>query len=138
VLLQLRQDGVLDDVTKIQALLGVAAKYVIADAGWNLFDFATQMRSLTSAHLTFYTLPISGYETIDGQDANAVNPAAIKTIVHDAFYPPASSGRPHRVASGASALSTGPTPSPTPSSVIPAGGPQGGSVSGVHGIPCVN
>jgi LCP family protein required for cell wall assembly len=149
VLLQLGHEGVLDNLTKIQALLDVAASYVITDSGWNLFDFATQMRSLSSSHLTFYTLPIAGYETIDGQDANAVNPAAIKTIVHDAFYPSASqraaSRHQHRATSGAAALfgfaaSTGasPTPSPTPSSVIPTSGPQGGAVSGVNGIPCVN
>jgi len=152
VLLQLHQDGVLDDLTKIQAMLTVAANYVITDAGWNLFDFASEMRSLTSAHLTFYTLPITGYETIDGQDANAVNPAALKTIVHNAFYPPASSAsrrassrRRHSASSGASDLSAfaastaaSPTPSPTPSSVIPTSGPQGGPVSGVDGVPCVN
>jgi hypothetical protein len=35
----------------------------------------------------FHTLPISGYETIDGQDANAVDPAYIRQIVHATFYP---------------------------------------------------
>jgi LCP family protein required for cell wall assembly len=89
VMQQLRTQGVLSDITKIQALLGVASKYVITDAGWNLLQFATQLRSLTSSNLTFYTLPIVGYQTIDGQDANVVNPAYIKRIVHAYFYPPA-------------------------------------------------
>ena len=75
VIQQLRADGVLDDLTKIQALLSVAQQYLITDAGWNLLDFVAQMRSLTSGNLTFRTLPIVGYETIDGQDANVVNPA---------------------------------------------------------------
>jgi LCP family protein required for cell wall assembly len=88
VMEELRGDGVLDDLTKISALLNVAEQYVITDAGWNLLDFASQMRSLTSKNLVFYTLPIVGYETIDNQDANVVNPAYIKTIVHAAFYPP--------------------------------------------------
>lgn len=92
VLHQLRAQGVLGDLTKIQALLSVAKRYVITDAGWNLLDFASQMRSLTSGNLTFRTLPIKGYTTIDGQDANAVDPARIKTIVHAAFYP---KPRPH-------------------------------------------
>ena len=74
VLQQLRADGALDDLTKIQALLSVAKQYLITDSGWNLLDFAAQMRSLTSGNLTFRTLPIVGYETIDGQDANVDQP----------------------------------------------------------------
>jgi LCP family protein required for cell wall assembly len=87
VMHQLRADGVLDDLTKLTALLSVAKQYVITDAGWNLLDFAGQMRDLTSGNLVFRTLPIEGYATIDGQDANEVDPAYIKQIVHAAFYP---------------------------------------------------
>jgi LCP family protein required for cell wall assembly len=87
VMHQLRTEGVLSDLTKIQALINVARQYVITDAGWNLLDFAAEARNLTSSHLTFYTLPIVGYATIDGQDANQVNPANIRSIVHATFYP---------------------------------------------------
>jgi LCP family protein required for cell wall assembly len=85
VMHELRSDGALDDLTKVQALITVARQYVITDAGWNLLDFAAQMRDLTSANLVFRTLPIEGYQTIDGQDANLVDPAYIKEIVHAAF-----------------------------------------------------
>ncbi len=85
VMHELHADGVLDDLTKVQALITVAKQYVITDAGWNLLDFAAQMRDLTSANLVFHTLPIEGYQTIDGQDANLVNPAYIRQIVHAAF-----------------------------------------------------
>jgi LCP family protein required for cell wall assembly len=87
VMHQLRTGGVLGDLTKMQALLSVARRYVITDAGWNLLDFAIQARSLTSGNLTFRTLPIKGYATIGGQDANVVDPASIKAIVKAAFYP---------------------------------------------------
>ena len=87
VLHQLRTEGVLSDLTKMQALLSVARQYAITDAGWNLLDFALQARNLTAGNLVFHTLPIQGFETIDGQDANAVSPAAIKAIVRAAFYP---------------------------------------------------
>ena len=87
VMHQLRADGVLDDLTKLQALLSVAKQYVITDAGWNLLDFAAEMRDLTSSHLVFRTLPIEGYATIDGQDANEVSPAYIKALVSETFYP---------------------------------------------------
>ncbi len=87
VMEQLRTEGVLSDLTKISSLLSVARQYVITDSGWNLLDFASQMRSLTSGNLTFRTLPIEGYETIDGQDANEVNPAQIQQEVQETFYP---------------------------------------------------
>src|SRR5580700_2761412 len=87
VMQQLRTEGVLSDLTKINSLLSVAKQYVITDSGWNLLDFATQMRSLTSGNLTFHTLPIVAYETIDGQDANQIDPALIQQLVHETFYP---------------------------------------------------
>ena len=87
VMEQLHNQGVIGDLTKIQALLSVAQQYAITDAGWNLLDFASQMQDLTSGNLVFHTLPIQGYATIDGQDANVVNTSAIKSIVQSAFYP---------------------------------------------------
>jgi LCP family protein required for cell wall assembly len=87
VMQQLRTEGVIGDLTKIQALLSVAKQYVITDADWNLLDFATQMQTLTSGNLVFHTLPIQGYATIAGQAANVVNPATIKNIVQSTFYP---------------------------------------------------
>ena len=90
VLQQLRADGVLDDLTKVQALLSVAKQYLITDAGWNLLDFISQMRSITSGNITFRTLPIVQYETIGGEDANVIDPASIQQIVQETFYPPAS------------------------------------------------
>ena len=87
VMEELRTQGVLGDLTKLQALLSVAKKYAITDSGWNLLQFSSQMSSLTGGNLVFHTLPIEGYATIDGQSANQINPAAIKTIVQSAFYP---------------------------------------------------
>ena len=87
VMEQLHTQGVLGDLTKLQALLSVAKQYAITDSGWNLLEFSSQMSSLTSGNLVFHTLPIEAYATIDGQSANQVNPAAIKTIVQSAFYP---------------------------------------------------
>jgi LCP family protein required for cell wall assembly len=103
VLHQLSTEGVLDDLTKVQALLSVAKQYVITDAGWNLLDFVSQMKDLTSGNITFRTLPILRYQTIDGQDANVVNPADIQQIVHETFYPAPNS------------------PSPKPTSTVDAG-----------------
>jgi LCP family protein required for cell wall assembly len=102
VLYQLRTEGVLSDLSKVNALLAVAKQYVITDAGWNLLDFAQEAQSLTGANLVFHTLPIQGYITIDRQDANQVDPAYIKSIVHAAFYPPPGAKH-HQARSGAAA-----------------------------------
>jgi LCP family protein required for cell wall assembly len=87
VVQQLKTQGVIGDLTKMQSLLTVAKRYLITDAGWNLLDFATQARSLTAGNLLFRTLPIKGYATISGQAANVVDPAYIKAIVRSTFYP---------------------------------------------------
>ena len=87
VMQQLRTEGVLSDLTKINSLLSVAKQYVITDSGWNLLDFGTQMRSLTSGNLSFHTLPITAYETIDGQAANVVNVPYIQQLIHNTFDP---------------------------------------------------
>ena len=106
IMQQLRTEGVLDDLTKINSLLSVAKQYVITDSGWNLLDFASQMRSLTSGNLTFHTLPIVSYETIDGQDANQVDPVLIQKLVQETFYP----------APRASSSSSSPSPRPASTS----------------------
>jgi LCP family protein required for cell wall assembly len=84
---QLRSHGVLGDLTKLNDLLSVAKQYLITDAGWNLLDFISQMRGLSLGNVTFRTLPEVAPFTIDGQDANEINPAQIQQIVQDAFYP---------------------------------------------------
>ncbi len=95
VMYQLRTEGLLSDLTKIEGLINVGKQYVITDAGWNLLDFAQEAQGLTGSHLVFRTLPITGYATMEGQDANTVDVPTIKAEVHDAFYPSAgtSAGR---------------------------------------------
>ncbi len=87
VMHQLRTEGVLSDLSKMQALLDVGKQYVITDSGWNLLDFATQMRSLTGGNMVFHTLPIKAYATIAGQAANEIDPAYIQSLVQATFYP---------------------------------------------------
>jgi LCP family protein required for cell wall assembly len=133
VIRQLRADGVLDDLTKLSDLLSIAKQYLITDSGWNLLDFISQMRGLSLGNITFRTLPIVRYQTIDGQDANVVDPTYIQQYVHATFYPaPSSPSSPGSVAAN--------TPSPSSSAVAPppSTGPQGGAVNATNGIPCVN
>ena len=84
---QLRTDGVLGDLSKLNALLSVASHYLITDQGWNLLDFIAQMRGLSLGNVTFRTLPEVAPITIDGQDANQINVPQIQQIIQQAFYP---------------------------------------------------
>jgi LCP family protein required for cell wall assembly len=88
VIHKLKTGGVLGDIPKLNSLLSSASQYIITDKGWDLIDFSQQMRSLTSGNLSFRTLPITGYGTIDGQDVNLVNIAQIQQEVHQSFYAP--------------------------------------------------
>ena len=92
VIWKLKHGNVLADLSQIQSLLSIAKQYVITDAGWNLLDFASEMRGLTGKNLTFQTAPIAGYQTFypggQAEDANLIDPAAIKNLVQQTFYPP--------------------------------------------------
>jgi hypothetical protein len=79
---------VLTDLAQLSPLLTVAKQYLITDNGWNLLEFLSEMKSLTGKNLTFTTLPIVGYQNINGQAVNVVNTDYIKQAVHQAFYPP--------------------------------------------------
>jgi LCP family protein required for cell wall assembly len=168
VLWKLKHQGTFTDLSQLSSLLSVARTYLVTDSGWNLLDFLPELSALSGDNLTFKTLPITGYQTIDGQSANVVNTALIKHVVHQAFYPapkPAShpaqqSGNPGVTAAagpsgqasgGASAQSVSAsldgaavtaTPTPSSSSSGAGSGPAGGAVTvspnAPYGIPCVN
>jgi LCP family protein required for cell wall assembly len=91
VIWNLKSEGVLTDVGQLTSLLGTADKYLITDSSWNLLDFSTQMHALTGENLKFYTAPIVGYETVDGQDANQIDIPAIQAAIKAKFTAPAPS-----------------------------------------------
>ena len=156
VLWKLKHQGTLTDLGQLGSLLSVARTYLVTDSGWNLLDFLPELNALSGDNLTFKTLPISRYQTIDGQSANVVDPALIKHVVHQAFYPAAkpasqpakqsgtSGGTASASPSSASLDAATATPTATASSTAsPASsGPAGGAVTvnqdAPYGIPCVN
>ena len=91
VVYQMRGDGILSDLSKIEQLLKIARQYVITDSGWNLLDFIQQARSLVGGRMTAATAPISGYVQNDPTygDYNTVDPAYVAHYVHKFFWPPA-------------------------------------------------
>jgi len=95
VIWKLKTGGILSDLGQLTALLGTASQYIMTNPGWNLLDFATQMHALSGEHLTFYTAPIAGYETIDGQDANQIDIPAIRAAIRSKFTAPVPHPHPH-------------------------------------------
>jgi LCP family protein required for cell wall assembly len=86
VIWKLEHQGVLTSIGQLTSLLDLAKKYIITDSGWQILNFASDMKSLTGNNLTFMTAPVittDGHE--DNQDVNLIDPAAIKQIVQHTF-----------------------------------------------------
>jgi LCP family protein required for cell wall assembly len=130
VIWKLKTEGVLTDVGQLTSLLGTADKYLITDSSWNLLDFSTQMRALSGENLKFYTAPIVGYETVDGQDANQIDLPAIQAAIKAKFTAPAPSS------GGTSAAGSKPAAKPAPipaASTVTVDVYNGGGAGGLAG-----
>ena len=88
VIWKLENNGILSSAGQLTSLLGTAKQYLITDSTWNLLDFAPQMKALTGKNLQFYTAPISGYATINGQAANTVDIPTIQAAIKQKFTAP--------------------------------------------------
>jgi LCP family protein required for cell wall assembly len=133
VITKLRSQGIFGDLGKVSALLNVAKKDVVIDSGWDVLGFLPEAKSLTGGHITFYTLPIEGFASRNGQSVNLVDPVKVKAYVQALFYPPKKipSASPSPTASTSSSVA----PSLTPTQI--ANTANGVPVLGGN-IPCVN
>ncbi|OKI93454.1 LCP family protein [Kitasatospora sp. CB01950] len=82
---KLKQQGVLDDLGKLQSLLDVVKKDVVIDDDWQILDFAQQAPNLTGGNVEFNTLPIDKFANIGGQEVNQVDPVKLRRIVKQLF-----------------------------------------------------
>ena len=133
VITKLRSQGIFGDLGKISALLHVAKKDVVIDRGWDVLGFLPEAKSLTGGHITFYTLPIEGFASRNGQSVNLIDPVKVRAYVQALFNPPKVT--PSASPSPSASASSGKTPSPTPIHI--ANTANGVPVQGGN-IPCVN
>jgi LCP family protein required for cell wall assembly len=77
---KLRHAGMFDDLSKVGALLDVARKDVVVDSGFDLLSFIHQAGAVTSGNVTFYTLPIKGFATEDGESVNLIDPIQVREV----------------------------------------------------------
>lgn len=126
---QLRDAGTFTDIGKINALVDAAQRDVVLSSGWNLADWAQEMGTVPDQRITFATLPVLRYDTVDGQDVNIVDPAAIRGRVQRAFgmrSAPAPVGAQSAGEHAAASVSAAPSPD------------SGTPVTSDTGVPCVN
>ncbi len=117
---KLKQEGLFDDVGKMQGLFDVVKKDVVIDAHWNLLDFAQQAPDLTGGNVVFNTLPIQGFATRGGESVNLVDPTQIQGIMRQLTTRPASAA-PSAPASTAAAAAPARTSAPAAApAVLPA------------------
>lgn len=72
---------VLANPAKIASLIEAVKKSVVLSAGWDLPEFAAQMRGLTSGNVEFHTIPTQGDAMIGGAAVLRVDPAQVQAEV---------------------------------------------------------
>jgi len=127
VVWKVKEEGAFSDFGLLNSLLSTASQYIITDSGFNLLDFATNMRALTGSHLSFQTLPYSTEVNdmlLNGskQDVIIIDVAYIQQYVRNAFSRPATGKK------GTKSHKKGSTPAPSTVTVDVYNG------SGVNGL----
>ncbi|MBR7837766.1 LCP family protein, partial [Actinospica durhamensis] len=72
--------GVFGDLGKLGALLDVAHRDVVVDAGFDPLAFLRQAGAVTSGDVRFFTLPIKGFATVGGESVNLIDPTQVRTV----------------------------------------------------------
>lgn len=133
---KLKQADTFTNFGTLQTLIDTAKQYIAIDQGLDLLSLANDAQRLAGGDITFQTLPVERFGTIDGESVNIVDQARIAQIVRDLIAPPAASPTAAPTPSdGASSTPAEPSPSGSPSEQsytdsqqpMPAGA-----------IPCVN
>jgi LCP family protein required for cell wall assembly len=95
VIWKLKNEGILTSIGQLTSLINVAKKFVITDQGWQIFNFVSDLKSLTGKNLTFKTAPVITTDGhMAGQTVNLIDPAHVKTFVQNEFYPPTATAQP--------------------------------------------
>lgn len=107
VMHQLRDSGTFTDLGKLKRLIAVARKDIVLSDGWGEDQFQ-RLETLAGGDVQYRTLPVLRYETIDGQDVNIIDPAAIRAEIAAAFG----------TAAPTTTSSAGPSAPPRPDTVV--------------------
>ncbi|OZE63608.1 LytR family transcriptional regulator [Rhodococcus sp. 02-925g] len=137
VMAKLSSSGVMANIGELRALVAGTKNDVVIDASLDPVKLAGGAGAVMHGDIDFYTLPITGYDTIDGQDVNLVDVDAVRAEAA-------------RLIGGAPAPAPPITSAPDPATTPPplevvapdrSLDPAMASDEGVHsdgGIPCVD
>ncbi|HEV2640105.1 MAG TPA: LCP family protein [Actinocrinis sp.] len=133
---KLRSDGVFDDLGKINGLLAVARKDVVVDSGFDLLTFMQQATSVTSGDIRFFTLPVKGFATVDGEAVNLVDQPALEALTRQLLSDSPAEGATSTASAAASGLAEAPA---ADAKVVSTAAPHGvrkisGSASAPSGV----
>jgi LCP family protein required for cell wall assembly len=114
VVWKLKTEGILSSFTRANSLLSTAGKYLITDQGFDLLDFATEMRALSGKNLSLSTLPgtpvnnvsLPGYPA--PQDIIRIDVPQIQHLVRGTF-----AGKPVKKAKGKKSPKAAAVPAPS-------------------------
>ncbi|MBV8932491.1 MAG: LCP family protein, partial [Kutzneria sp.] len=79
---QLKDAGTLGNPAELSALIDAAKKDIVFDDGFDLMSFLQQSQGLLDGSVTYTTLPIKSFGTVNGEDVNLVDLPQIRSIVH--------------------------------------------------------
>jgi LCP family protein required for cell wall assembly len=84
VMHQLQDAGAVTDMTRFNQLIETAQRDVVLSSGWGPEQFR-RISAIADGHVQFQTVPVVRYDSVDGQDVNVVDPAAIQAQIAAAF-----------------------------------------------------
>jgi LCP family protein required for cell wall assembly len=84
VLRQLQDSRTFTDLAKLNTLVDVARKDIVLSQGWGQ-DMFRRIGALAGGNVRYQTLPVLRYDSINGQDVNIIDPAAIRALVTTTF-----------------------------------------------------
>ncbi|KTR96690.1 LytR family transcriptional regulator [Microbacterium testaceum] len=133
--LKLRDAQTFTDFGRMQDLLDTAKQYVAVDKGFDLLSLASTAQRLAGGDVTFQTLPIERFGTVDGESVNIVDQKAIAAQVSALLHPaPAAAPDPNGTSAPDSA-SGAPSAAPSPTSAVYTDSEQ---PLRAGAVPCVN
>ncbi|MGN6446150.1 LCP family protein [Amnibacterium sp.] len=128
VLHKLRQTGEITNPVTLQTLFNTAKQDIALDSGFDPLSLAGVAEHFAGGGITFQTLPITGYATINGSDVNTVDLPAIRSqtahILSASDHPSArhpstrSSTRPTSTPTRESSATSRPAPSRTANATL--------------------
>ncbi|TYQ11055.1 UNVERIFIED_ORG: LytR family transcriptional attenuator [Gordonia westfalica J30] len=87
--------GTLTDPGKLSEMQNAVARSIVIDDGWNIINFAEQLKDLSGGRVKFATIPIvteQGWSEDGMQSVVEVDPQAVKTYTSDLLTPQQAGG----------------------------------------------